>query len=232
MTSYSDEGRKNLEIAERANKFVLWMYDEIKPFLKGNVIEIGSGRGTFSEYLAKDFDSITLCDIDSKYVNSLKERYKCPVYRMDISNEEDCKKIKSKADSAFSLNVFEHIEDDVKAMNNVYSLLNDGGTFVILVPAHQFLYNSMDKVIGHHRRYSKKMLLNKVAQTPFKVKKIFYFNVLSILGWYINGNILKKRTVNESAMGILNKIVPCLKFVEKYILRKTMGLSVIAVLEK
>ncbi len=38
------------------------------------------------------------------------------------------------------------------------TLLADQGYLIVLVPAHQFLYNEFDKAIGHYRRYNKKML--------------------------------------------------------------------------
>jgi hypothetical protein len=48
----------------------------------------------------------------------------------------------------------------------------------------------------------------------------------------VNGNILKKTILNENAVGLLNTLVPILRFGEKFIIRKKIGISLIAVLEK
>lgn len=114
----------------------------------------------------------------------------------------------------------------------MYEKLTPGGTFTILVPAHQFLYNCIDKSVGHYRRYNKKLMQAKVAQTKFKIKKLFYFNAISIPGWYLSGNIFKKDLLSENKMQLLDRLVPFLKFIETHLLRKTIGMSLVAVLEK
>ncbi len=237
MTSgFAHKMALNLRILDKANSFTDWMYDEIKPYLKGNVFEVGSGQGTYSRKIINDFPKsrIVLSDIDENYVHRLNvlASKNVDVLNIDISLREDFKKIKFPIDSFFALNVLEHIEDDVHAMNNVYDVLSPGGKFVVLVPAHKFLYNCIDKGIGHHRRYTRKDLLDKVSRTKFKVEKLFYFNFLSIFGWYLNGNILKREVINESAVGLLNKLVPLLRLFEKYILRQGLGISLVIVLEK
>lgn len=226
----------NLKILDKANNFTDWMYDEIRPYLKGNIFEVGSGQGTYSRKIIKDFPNskIVLSDIDKDYVGKLGRfaSRDVAVLDVDISKKEDFKKIKFPIDSFFALNVLEHIEDDLSAMNNVYDALRPGGRFIVLVPAHKFLYNCIDESIGHYRRYTSADMLEKVSKTKFKVKRLFYFNFLSIFGWYLNGNILQKKVINEGAVGLLNKLVPILKFFETYILRKRMGISLIVILEK
>ena len=233
---YAEQMALNLHILDKANNFTDWMYDEIKPFLQGNIFEVGSGQGTYSRKIINDFrdNKIILSDIDKKYVSDLKKISigRVSVFNIDISRKEDFRQINDRIDSAFALNVLEHVDNDVGALNNVYDILSPGGRFVVLVPAHKFLYNRIDKSIGHFRRYTKSELLEKVSITKFKVKKLFYFNFLSIFGWYANGDILKRDVINEGAVGLLNKIVPALRFFEKYILRKKMGISIIVILEK
>ncbi|MFH1786500.1 MAG: class I SAM-dependent methyltransferase [archaeon] len=235
---YSDEGHHGMTLVEKADRFSEWMYSEIKPYLHGNIIEIGSGIGIFSSKVIRDFrgSKIVVSDIDPHYVQHLTERFKSnknvSAIRLDFSKSTDFKQVKHRADSVFALNVLEHVKDDVGALNNAYDLLAKGGTCIILVPAHKFLFNSLDKVMGHYRRYTKKELVQTVAKTKFKVKRVFYFNFFSIFGWYLNGNILRKTTILESGMGLLNLLVPFLRFFEKHLLRQMLGLSLIIVLEK
>ena len=118
-------------------------------------------------------------------------------------------------------------------MNLLYlnKMLKDNGNLIILVPTHKFLFNVIDKNVGHWRRYTKKELDTKLKKANFKVKKIFSFNFLGIIGWYINGNICKNPQVNTSATKIFDKIIPIEKHLEK-LFRKKIGLSIISYSKK
>jgi len=237
MEKYPESGDLNLKILRKADNFSNWMFSQIKPFLKGTILELGSGIGTYSKLVIDNFpnNKIILSDIDKKYVNYLKGKFaqsNVSVFKLDITNENDFRNLNCTVDSIFVLNVLEHVEDDVQVLKNCYSILNPGGKLIILVPAHKFLFNCIDKTVGHYRRYTKKEMISKVSKTKFKIKRLFYFNFLSIFGWYWNGSILKKEILNESALGLFNKLVPILSFFEKHILRKKLGMSLVVVLEK
>ncbi len=233
---YSDSGNIILEIMDGSDRFTEWMYEQIKPYLKGRILEIGSGTGTYSRKLFRDFPntSIILSDLDDEYVHKLEttfEKERPETYKINLEKKEDFDQVKD-FDSAFALNVLEHVEHDVAALQNIYNNMNSGGTLVILVPAHKFLYNCIDIGLDHFRRYDKKEFQQKVSQTKFTIKKMFYFNSLSIPGWYWNGTILKNPIISQNLMKVLNKLVPILRFIEKYILRKKIGISLVVVMKK
>ena len=140
--------------------------------------------------------------------------------------------LREKIDTAVAVNVLEHINDDTGAFKNVYSSLKKGGHFIVLVPAHQALYNIIDKSIGHYRRYAKKDLIAKAEGAGFKVDELFYFNFFSIFVWYLNGNILKKNTLNAGFLKIFDFFVPVFRALEKNILKGKIGISLIIILEK
>ena len=235
---YSHDGNIHMHIKDKAMNFTAWMYEQIKPYLKGDILEIGSGIGTYSKEVIRDFkeSDIILSEIDSSYINILQERFKknqnVNVKYLDLNNKEHFDKIEKKFDSVFALNVLEHVEDDHFALNLIYSILKDKGRLILLVPAHKFLYTCHDEAVGHYRRYTKKELSQKGLRTGFKITKTFYFNFVSIFGWYINGKLLKKKTYSEGTMGLFDKLVPFFRIFEKYFLFKKAGISLIAILEK
>jgi 16S rRNA A1518/A1519 N6-dimethyltransferase RsmA/KsgA/DIM1 with predicted DNA glycosylase/AP lyase activity len=65
-------GKHTLKIISGATRFNQWMYSEIKPLLKGNILEIGSGIGNISRYIIKDGFPVTLSDYNPDYCNELK----------------------------------------------------------------------------------------------------------------------------------------------------------------
>ncbi len=235
---YEEAGKDNLSLFDNAPRFTNWLYSEVKPFLKGAILEIGAGTGTYSKKIIADFPEsrVVLSDIDPVYVQRLNEMFKdnAKVTALGINLDHAVRdqQLHETFDAVIALNVMEHIEDDVAAINNIYDILNPGGVFVVLVPAHKFLYNVMDKSIGHFRRYNKKMMREKIATTKFSIAKMFYFNFTSMFGWFVNGNILKKTVINDSALGAFDKVVPVVRGIEKTILRKKIGISLITVLKK
>ena len=61
-------------------------------------------------------------------------------------------------DIVVSFDVFEHIENDTKAVSEVYRTLKKGGALVYSVPAGPNLFSSHDVALEHFRRYDKKMV--------------------------------------------------------------------------
>ena len=63
-----DKHNQSILIVEELDSFNDWMYSQIRPFLGGNILEVGSGMGRYSERVAKDFENsrIILSDIDQE----------------------------------------------------------------------------------------------------------------------------------------------------------------------
>src|SRR5918996_5182671 len=83
MSANNDDyiGHANLEIISENYRFNDWMYRQIKTRLKeklGNILEVGSGLGTFSEKIIRDMQPsshVMLTDISDSYIQALKDRY-------------------------------------------------------------------------------------------------------------------------------------------------------------
>ncbi|HUS49330.1 MAG TPA: hypothetical protein VMZ91_04150, partial [Candidatus Paceibacterota bacterium] len=66
-----------LEVTAKQDKYVNWMYSKIKPYIKGNVLEVGSGIGTFSEKIIEDTNGgVYLTDIRTDLLKLLKKKFK------------------------------------------------------------------------------------------------------------------------------------------------------------
>ncbi len=235
------DNQQNLEIVADNEKFNDWMYSEIKPFIKGDILEVGSGLGTFSRRIIQDFldkaEKIMLSDIDPRYLKNLESTFqnqKVKVRKIDLAKAEDFTQLietGQKFETIICLNVLEHVKDDVLALDNLHKVLRPNGQIILLVPAHKFLFNSLDEAVLHFRRYTKEELFSKVGQTKLQISNIFHFNIIAILGWFINGTIFKKRVLSVPAFSFFNKLVPFFRFVERKILFRFTGLSIIAILK-
>ncbi len=226
-----------LSKAKHQNNFQTWLFSQIYPYLKGNILELGSGLGSVSSLLIKKYKrgTIYLSDSDEDYVNDLKIKFNkfrnVKIAKINATKKNDFKVIPKKIDTIFAVNVLEHIKNDQLVINNVYDSLNDGGRFIVLVPAHPYLYNKIDKAVGHYRRYTKQRICKLAKKSGFNINKIFYFNAVSILGWFLSGKIFNQSSVNESNLSLLNKLIPTIAKIEK-IFNKKIGISIIAILDK
>lgn len=235
---YYQFGSKALERIAEAPNFNKWMYDTLKQFMNGHVLEIGSGIGNISEYVIADNKSITLSDIAPEYISLLEKKFsKKPqveaIISLDLENINLTKEHSNKAnlyDTIFLLNVLEHIDNHELAIQNIYFLLKPGGTIIILVPAYNILFSKMDQLLGHYRRYTTSSLAKLITEKKFKIDKSFYFNLLGIAGWSWN-KVFNNDEISNNKMSLYNKLVPLAKCLDKICINK-IGLSAVVVAKK
>lgn len=228
-------GHETLNVIAQADKFNEWMYETVRPFISGTVLEIGSGIGNMSEFLFRPAQKLYLSDFNETYIALLRKRFSGykklgEVFSMDLNDQDFDKKFASlfsSFDTIIALNVVEHIENDGLAISNCKKLLKKGGNLIILVPAYQALYNRFDKELGHYRRYTRKKLKSMI-DAHLKIAHSQYFNFPGIFGWFLSGMIMRNKNIPSSQMGLFNKLVPVFKIVEKIVSGRA-GLSVIVV---
>ena len=150
---------------------------------------------------------------------------------MDIQDIKSSPVAERKFDTIICLNILEHLKNDGAAVENMISLLQPGGKLIILVPALKTLYGSMDISFEHYRRYNKKDLKSLVHGQNLKIVKFYYLNFLGLLGWFINGRILRKKELPENQTKLFDKLVPFLEYAEK-IIKPPLGQSLILVVQK
>lgn len=211
-----------------------WLFDEFKPFVGQRVLEIGCGLGNHFEHLL-DRELLLGFDISEESIAEVRQRFagrtNVRVACQSITDPGVLALAGERLDTALSVNVFEHIEDDVLAMRHTHRLLQPGGTFILIVPAHSFLYGPMDSSIGHYRRYTKHMLRERLDGVGFDVVKTKYINALGALGWLVNGRVLRRTVPPRGQLKLLNKVIPIMRSIESMI-PAPFGVSVLAVAQK
>jgi SAM-dependent methyltransferase len=95
--------------------------------------------------------------------------------------------------------VLEHIENDDRALKELCEVLVPGGKINLLVPAHPFLFCSLDRNLGHFRRYQRQELLNRLQDAGFIIEKCVYQNWIGSLGWWFYGCILRRGYITKVA---------------------------------
>jgi len=139
------------------------------------ILEIGCGTGHNLAMLA-GFGHVDGLELDDEARTMSEKRLGRAVLSSPLPELADV------ADRHYDLigafDVIEHIDDDRAAIASIATKLKAGGTFVMTVPAHQWMWTAHDVVNHHKRRYSRRGLKALFEQSPMKLDKIGYFNSL------------------------------------------------------
>jgi glycosyltransferase involved in cell wall biosynthesis len=224
---------QTLQNMKKLHRYNRWIFSKFRPFLGRRVLEIGSGVGNITKFLL-DRDLVIATDVEPKYLTLLKNTFgkykKFVIERLDLPGAEMERYRSYHIDSVICFNVLEHIEQDETALREIFDLLEPRGRFLLLVPSHPWLYGSLDRHLGHHRRYDKKELRNKLEAIGFRVIYLKYFNRIGILGWFLNSRVLRKERLSSFQLRTYNLLVPLFKLETFFPL--PVGTSLLAVGEK
>ena len=216
-------------LAEAGN-YNRWIFDAIKPHLHGRVLEVGCGTGTFSTLIAASAEQLTAMDLDAGFVAQAQERLGRMENAVALQGDATRSLPEDAFDTVVMLDVLEHIEDDGAMLEALAARLTPGGRIVLKVPAILALHNSMDRAVGHYRRYSKAALHQAARHAGLDTHAITPFNAAGIPGWWWNG-VRNKAVAPSAQIGGFDRVVPVLAALER-ILPVPVGLSWIAVFSK
>jgi 2-polyprenyl-3-methyl-5-hydroxy-6-metoxy-1,4-benzoquinol methylase len=237
-----NEGKFANNVLQNYRKY---QYNLVGKYMGKAVLEVGSGdRGFTIEILrAKEKEIERLVSIEPSITlyEGHMDNFSFPAnYKFSNTDLFDLKPGDyGKFDTAVFIHVLEHIEQDKKALDHTHTLLEDNGRVLIEVPALQFLFSVHDEMLGHYRRYNKKMLRSIIDPSKYKIEKIWYNDPIGVLGsWYffkfkkIKLKSDEGKNLVSSQGGVYDKyIIPFEGAIEKFI-TFPFGLSLNAVLKK
>jgi SAM-dependent methyltransferase len=79
---------------------------------------------------------------------------------------------------AVSLDVIEHLQDDLGALRELRRTVAPGGALLLTVPAYQWLWSGHDVINHHHRRYTRRSLRDVAERAGWRQVRTTYFNSL------------------------------------------------------
>jgi SAM-dependent methyltransferase len=226
-------GAETLEIMQAAPRYNRWQYSRVAPYLGRRICEVGSGIGNMSTLILGGApELLVLTDTDSSYREALRQQFGD---RRDVVVEELTLPDKSAGnrfqryglDTVVALNVIEHIAEDLEALKSMAAMLRPGGRAVVLVPAFQELFGSLDYELGHIRRYIRSNLSQRMSEAGFKVERTFYFNLVGTVGWWVNARVRKVPRIPIEQLRYFDTLVPMLRLEDRVPL--PFGQSVIAI---
>ena len=204
-------GIETLErLAAAAPRYNRWLIERVTPWVGQRVLEIGAGVGTMSALLV-DRERLVLSDTNPQYLERLRARFqgqpqvhvvplRLPATDGDLQAE--------RLDTIICLNVLEHVKDDELSLATMFQLLQPGGRLVLLVPSLPAIYGTLDRALGHFRRYTPAELRRKYAAAGFRMRHIEYFNLAGVPGWWFTGRVLRRELIPTASLRWYDALVP------------------------
>ncbi|MCW8278798.1 methyltransferase [Pseudomonas sp. PCH199] len=150
------------------NRVLLWaLKSKIGQF--SNFLEIGCGTAFVLEGVRNSYPNADL--YGSEYFEEglihAKERIPSATFvKLDATAMSE----ESHYDVIGAFDVIEHIEQDQLVLNNLARALKQGGSLLISVPQHRWLWSHVDEFACHVRRYTRPELIKKVKAAGLEVK--------------------------------------------------------------
>jgi SAM-dependent methyltransferase len=224
--------RFELEGLRTAQNYRRALIREFSNDLSGRVLEVGAGLGQITELLCRlpRIQYLLSIEPDAEFCRAFRRSFPLqPLLQGTIQALHD----DTGWNAILSINVLEHIREDEQELRAYRQLLRtEGGRLNLFVPARHEIYAPIDKDFGHHRRYSKPELRQKLQAAGFEIVRLRYFNCVGYVAWWLNFCLLKKRRFNVAAVRFFDRrIFPCVYAFESRVMSPPFGQSLIAVAE-
>ena len=223
---------QELEIFRHAENWKAYWSSCTKPFLAGDVLEVGAGLGANTLILRPHTDGRWVClEPDPSLADELAEisrgfiaKEACDVIRGTI----DDLPLEAAFDTILYIDVLEHIRDDKAELRAAASRLRAGGSLVVLAPAWNLLFSEFDRAVGHFRRYTKETLV-LAGPASLRLRSLRYLDSAGLLLSAGNRLLLRQSVPTINQIKFWDRvIVPLSRRIDR-LTGFTAGKSVLAV---
>lgn len=105
-----------------------------------------------------------------------------------------------------AFDVLEHMDDDVRALEEFNRILRPGGLLLVTVPAYRFLWSEHDEALMHRRRYVASELHMKLNRTGYEVifrSYAVFFAFFPILFYRLFRGLFPKDAMSPKASHVI-----------------------------
>lgn len=195
-------GIDNLEVMQEAENYNRYLLQLVERHSGGarRMIDFGAGSGTFAIPCAKAGFDVTAVEPDEPLRALLTAAGLPAVPDTDALPDAGFP-------YAYTLNVLEHIADDVGALRSLRRKLAPEGILFVYVPAFPVLFTSMDAKVRHVRRYTRTTLRNSLLAAGFELETLRYVDSLGFAATLLFKTIDNGRgEVNRSMLRIYDRL--------------------------
>jgi len=204
----------------------------IRPFVRGDVLEVGAGIGSNTLFLNSGGTGRWVClEPDARLATQLTRN-------LEESNPE--RKFETvigtiqnldsswKFDTILYIDVLEHIDRDRQELQNAVSKLRPEGRIIVLSPTHQWLFTPFDAAIGHFRRYDRPML-RAISPPNLHLDRLSYIDSAGLVLSTANVSLLRQSIPTKAQLRIWDQyIIPISRILNRFFLN-SVGKSIFGI---
>jgi len=227
-------GRAFLNNLEGTPRYLDWIARLLRPHLGDRVLEIGAGIGTLAGRLMSTRIEYVATERDPLYLHSLRNRFlrtpSVTVREFDPDRVSESEaNLGGPFDTVLCVNVLEYV-DEPQLLRALAERIAPGGKLIALVPQGRALFGSLDRSLGHKRRYNRAELHQLLSSSGLQVEHTRQLNKIGAPAWWVFGRALGNRQINKLTLKIFDKTVWFWRFIDS--LLPWPGLSLIVIARK
>lgn len=227
-------GRAFLNNLTGTPQYLNWLARLLRPHLGDTVLELGAGIGNIAGHLMGRRLRYVASEKDPLYLHALRNRFlrtpNVEVLQLDPERPEDYERAGGPFDTILCVNVLEYVKYPSVVIDAAASVLKPGGCLIVLAPQSEALFGTLDKTLGHLRRFSQKQLRELLEQHGLAVVQMRQLNKIGTLGWWFYGKVLHRKHISKVALKIFDKTVWIWRYLDG--LLPWSGLSLVVVAAK
>jgi SAM-dependent methyltransferase len=204
-------GRAFLNNLTGTPQYLNWLARVVRPSLGDTVLELGAGIGNLAGHIMGRRLFYVASEKDPLYLHALRNRFlrtpNVSVQHLDPERPEDYQEAGGPFDTVLCVNVLEYVDDPAVVIRSAAGALKPGGSLIVLAPQSESLYGTLDKTLGHHRRFSKSQLRMLLESNGFAVGNMRQLNKIGTVGWWLYGKLLRRKYINKVMLKIFDKTV-------------------------
>jgi hypothetical protein len=224
-----------LELFAEVQNWKEYWAGQLRPFVKGDILEVGAGIGSNTRLLdAGGGSGRWVClEPDPELLAQLTRNIRESEARRGYETVRGTLQSLSGQlfDTIVYIDVLEHIENDFEELNWAASCLRSGGHLIVLSPAHQRLFSPFDAAIGHFRRYNRKML-RAISPAGLRLERMRYLDCAGLILSAANRLLLRQSMPTKAQLRFWDRwIVPVSRVIDP-LFRYSLGKTIIAIWER
>lgn len=204
-------GRAFLNNLSGTPQYLSWITRIARPYLGDVVLELGAGIGNLTGRLMARRQLYAAAENDPLYLHSLNNRFlRTPNVRVVKLNPADpagYSQFDRGFDTILCMNVLEYLDNPERAVASAVKLLEPGGRFVVLVPQGKTLYSSLDRTLGHKRRFAREDIEEMLANQGLTVEKSHQLAKIGALAWWLFGKMGRQKQISKLWLKLFDKTV-------------------------
>ena len=203
--------------------------------LDGVAVDVGCGSGAMVRELSARWPVVVGTDFEKHALDLSRQRF---TGLGGVQAAAEFVPLRTAiAGCVVSLDVIEHLDDDVAGLREYRRVVEDGGLVVVAVPAYRWAWSDHDVALGHRRRYTRRSLRRALEAAGLKVERTTYFHSWLVPPAFVLRRTPARRLVKgsaEEASFVGPRVNALLRFVaetERRVLGRVdlpVGLSVLA----